>query len=152
VLDGDELPRGVRRATVLRGRPEVVLPTGHPLAGAPEIGPAELRREPFVLMPGGDPMRRFAHRLFGAQLPDRSRTAGGAEVAALLVADGLGLAVLPDFVVAGHPLERAGLLVRRPVAGDGTTVRLVLLRRGAGPLPAPVRLLAQHLVDDEPRR
>lgn len=38
----------------------------------------------------------------------------------LMVAEGLGATVLPDFSVDGDPLERGGTIVCRPPAGDAT--------------------------------
>jgi DNA-binding transcriptional LysR family regulator len=36
----------------------------------------------------------------------------------MMVAEGIGLTVLPDYSVPGDPPERAGLIVTRPLAGD----------------------------------
>jgi len=48
----------------------------------------------------------------------------------LMVAEGLGATVLPDFSVVGDPLERRGAITYRPIAGD--TAR-VLLNAAAPP-------------------
>ena len=55
---------------------------------------------------------------------------------------GIGLTVLPDYSVHGDPLERAGLIVSRPLAGDTTTITLTALhRRQTRVLPAILQLL-----------
>jgi DNA-binding transcriptional LysR family regulator len=69
----------------------------------------------------------------------------------LLVAEGLGAAVLPDYAVKGDPLERSGLIAFRPIAGEGTAVSMHLLRRRAGRPPAPVADLAAHLKEQAGR-
>jgi DNA-binding transcriptional LysR family regulator len=46
----------------------------------------------------------------------------------LMVAEGLGLTVLPDFSVIGDPLEQRGVIVWRPIAEDRTQVHLVIQR------------------------
>jgi DNA-binding transcriptional LysR family regulator len=124
----------------------VVLPAGHPLAGSAQVALEELRREPFVAMRAGYLMHRFVHRLFGARLPPVTHTTDGAELGKLLVAQGLGVTVLPDYSVLGDPLERAGLVVQRPIAGDRTTITLVLRQRRAERVPAAVGGLRDALV------
>jgi DNA-binding transcriptional LysR family regulator len=91
-------------------------------------------------------MNRFAHRLFGDDLPATRHATDGAEMGKLLVAQGLGLCLLPDFSVVGDPLERAGLIVARPLAdADSPAVRMVLLGRRADSVPDQVRSLAREL-------
>jgi DNA-binding transcriptional LysR family regulator len=51
----------------------------------------------------------------------------------LMVAAGLGIAVLPDYSVVGDPLERSGEITYRPIADDSTNVLLVLQRRRSAP-------------------
>ena len=63
----------------------------------------------------------------------------------LMVADGLGVTVLPDYSVQGDPLCRAGLVVVRPISDDDTEVRLLLLARDAAASPA-LRALQAELV------
>ena len=55
-----------------------------------------------------------------------------------MVAEGLGVTVLPDFSVAGDPLEQRGIITWRPIAGDHTQVQLVIqrIRTGSPPLAA----------------
>ena len=63
----------------------------------------------------------------------------------MMVAEGIGLTVLPDYSVLGDPLERAGLIVTRPLLGDTTIITMTALhRRQARVLPAVLQLLG-HL-------
>jgi DNA-binding transcriptional LysR family regulator len=64
----------------------------------------------------------------------------------LMVAEGLGVTVLPGFSVVGDPLEKGGLITHRPIEADGTDVLLVLQRRPSGPLPRAARDLHQIFV------
>ncbi len=107
---------------------------------------AELRAEPLIAMRPGYLMHRFIHRLMGAGLPGFSCSAEGAEMGKLMVAEGLGVTVLPDFSVAGDPLERRGVITWRPIAGDDTQVRLVLQRARSRRMTRAVRDLHQIFV------
>jgi DNA-binding transcriptional LysR family regulator len=131
-LAGDDLPPGLEATELLAGRPVVCLRPDSPLAARAEVRVADLRAEPLIVMRAGYLMHRFLHRLLGDELPAFSCSADGAEMGKLLVAEGLGVTVLPDFSVAGDPLERSGVITWRPLAGDRTPVRLVLLRAASG--------------------
>ena len=63
----------------------------------------ELRQEPFILMRSGYLMHRFTHRLFEGSPPATSFATDGAEMGKLMVAEGLGVSVLPDYSVVGDP-------------------------------------------------
>ena len=74
-------------------------------------------------------MHRYVHRLLDGRAPSFSYSTDGAEMGKLMVAEGLGATVLPDFSVIGDPLEQ----VRRdhlPAARGGRD-------RGAAGHPAP---------------
>jgi DNA-binding transcriptional LysR family regulator len=146
VLAGDDPPTDLVSTTLVHGHPVAVLPSDHPLAAHPEMTIEQLRAEPFVAMRAGYLMHRFAHRLFGADMPAVSYTTDGAELGKIMVAEGLGLTVLPDFSVVGDPMERAGLITHRPIAGDRTAVTLVLRQRRQQHVPAPVRDLQTAIV------
>lgn len=146
LLDGDDPSPDVVATPLLRGRPVVVLPCGHRLAEQDEVEVEQLRREPFVAMRAGYLMHRFAHRLFGPDPAAGWHTADGAEMGKLMVAEGLGLTLLPDYSVAGDPLERSGLLTTRPIAGDRTRLTLVVEHTRRGRPPAVVRDLEAALV------
>jgi len=146
VLGGDDPALNLVGTDLLHGRPVVALPSDHPLAERDEITIEELRAERFVSMRSGYLMHRFVHRLFGSQLPTACHVTDGADMAKLMVAEGLGLTVLPDYSVVGDPLERSGLITTRPIAGDSTPVTLVLQHRKADHVPAAVRELYAALV------
>jgi DNA-binding transcriptional LysR family regulator len=99
------------------------------------------------VMRSGYLMHRFIHRLMQGQLPGFSYSADGAEMGKLMVAEGLGITVLPDFSIAGDPLEQRGVITWRPIAGDDTQVKLVIQRvRSLRPTRA-VRDLHQIFVE-----
>lgn len=146
VLGGDEPVLNLVGTDLLHGRPVVVLPVDHPLAAQDQVTTEELRAERFVAMRAGYLMHRFAHRLFGSEMPRTTHTTDGAEMGKFMVSEGLGVTVLPDYSVLGDPLERAGLITTRPIAGDRTRVTLVLLQRRSGQESAAVRELHAALV------
>ncbi len=63
-----------------------------------------------------------------------------------MVAEGLGLTVLPDYSVIGDPLERTGLITARRIAGDRTGIRLTVVQRRQNRTPDAVRRLVAALV------
>lgn len=142
LLDGDDVPPELEPTPLLTGRPAVVLPAGHPLTAHAEVTADDLRAERFVAMRAGYLMYRFAHRLFGSDLPAAWHSTDGAEMGKMMVAEGIGLTVLPDYSVLGDPLERAGVIVTRPLAGDSTIITMTALnRRQARALPAALQVL-----------
>ncbi|GAA4253767.1 LysR family transcriptional regulator [Dactylosporangium darangshiense] len=139
LLDGDDVPPALEPTPLLVGRPAVVLRAGHPLTARPEVSADDLRGERFVAMRSGYLMYRFAHRLFGSDLPAEWHSTDGAEMGKMMVAEGIGLTVLPDYSVLGDPLERAGLIVTRPLAGDTTVVTMAALHRRQPRIPPALR-------------
>jgi DNA-binding transcriptional LysR family regulator len=81
-------------------------------------------------------MHRYIHRLLDGRTPCFSYTTGGAEMGKVLVAEGLGVTVLPDFSVIGDPLERSGVITQRPLEDDDTTIQMVIQRRRSGSAPS----------------
>ena len=146
VLAGDDDPLGLVGTDLVHGRPVVVLPAGHPLTKKEAVTTDDLRAERFVAMRAGYLMHRFVHRLFGAELPPTTYSTDGAEMGKIMVADGLGVTVLPDYSVIGDPMEKAGIITYRPIAGDHTTVSLVLRQRQLDHVPQRVRDLGTGLV------
>jgi len=146
VLDGDDAPAGLVGTDLLHGRPVAILPADHPLAALSQVTVDDLRRQRFVMMRTGSQMHRFAHRLFGGDLPQVCHSTDGAEMGKALVAEGLGLTVLPDYSVVGDPLHRAGKIAMRPIAGDQTLVTLAVRQRGGLPMSLQVRELHSALV------
>lgn len=145
-FDGDDAPAGLVDAKLVLGRPVVVLPAGHHLAARTHVGIDDLRPEPFVMMRPGYLMHRYVHRLFGGELPRVCQTTDGAEMGKALVAEGLGVTVLPDYSVHHDPLHRAGLIELRPIAGDPTVVTLSVRQRRALQQPLQVSELHASLV------
>lgn len=130
VMDGDEVPDGLASTTLLHGRPMAVLPADHPLAARSEVGVEDLLAEQLVLMRPGYLMHRYAHRLLGGVDGLRStHSTDGAEMGKLMVAQGLGITLLPDYSVLDDPMHTAGILTARPIAGDRTTITLLMLHR-----------------------
>ncbi|MEZ0578803.1 LysR family transcriptional regulator [Nocardioides sp. MH1] len=146
VLDGDDAPVGLKGTELLRGRPVAVLPAQHELATRAQVSVDDLREQKFVMMRSGYLMHRYAHRVFGAELPRVCHSTDGAEMGKALVAEGLGVTVLPDYSVLDDALHRAGLVVVRPIAGDRTTVTLVVRHRANLPVSLQVRELHAALV------
>ncbi|HEY1642801.1 MAG TPA: LysR family transcriptional regulator [Streptosporangiaceae bacterium] len=150
-LEGDDLPPELAATVLLRGRPVVCLRPDSPLAARPAVRVADLRAEALILLRPGYLMHRLVHRLLAGDVPAACSTADGAEMAKLLVAEGLGVTVLPDFSVAGDPLDRRGAITWRPLADGGPAILLTLLCGRAGAPPRAVRDLLQILADQARR-
>ena len=146
VLPGDDVPPELGAVPLLCGRPVVCCRPDHPFAAQDEVTIDELRAEPFVTMRAGYLMHRFIHRLFGSALPPISVSCDGADMGKLLVAEGLGVTVLPDYSIEGDPMVEAGVIVHRPIAGDATQVSLLCVHRARQRLTPAVRELEEQLV------
>ncbi len=146
LLTGDELPADLEPSVLVRGAPVVVMPPDHAWAAREAVTVDELREERFVAMRPGYVMHRFAQRLFGDHPPATTYRTDGAAMGKLLVADRMGVTVLPDYSVVDDPLTRAGLLVHRPLAGDRTSITLALVERRSQRMPESVRELRHALV------
>ena len=127
-LAGDDKPPELETTTLLRGRPVVCMRHDAALAGRSAVRISDLRSEPLIVMRSGYVMHRYIHRLLHDQVPAFSYSTDGAEMGKLMVAEGLGLTVLPDFSVIGDPLEQRGVITWRPIEGDNTEVQLVIQR------------------------
>jgi DNA-binding transcriptional LysR family regulator len=145
VLPGDEVPPALVADRLIEGTPVACLRADHPLASRERISLDELRAEPHVLMRPGFVMHRYAHRLFAGTLPGTTYAHDGAEMGKAMVAAGLGIAILPDFSIAGDPLVRAGVLTTRPIRTDHTAVTLLVLTRRVERVPGPLRDLQAAL-------
>jgi DNA-binding transcriptional LysR family regulator len=146
-LEGDDMPPELETTTLLRGRPVVCMRPDSALASLPAVRASDLHTEPLIVMRSGYLMHRFIHRLMQGQLPGFSYSTDGAEMGKLMVAEGLGITVLPDFSVIGDLLEQRGIITCRPIADDRTRVDLVIQRlRSLRPTRA-VRDLHQIFVE-----
>ena len=90
-------------------------------------------------MRSGYVMHRYLHRLLVGELPEFAYSADGAEMGKLMVAEGLGITVLPDYSVIGDPLETRGVITWRPLADDRKGVELVIQRPRAASPPRAIR-------------
>ncbi|GGR72331.1 DNA-binding transcriptional LysR family regulator [Nocardioides luteus] len=147
LLSGDDLPPTVEGSVLIQGRPVVVLPAGHRLASRAEVTVEELRAEPFVGMRAGYLMYRFAHRVFGTDLPDHWHATDGAEMGKMMVSEGMGLTLLPDYSVAGDPRETSGQITMRPLAGDRSRVRMLAVQRHNSRTSSGARTLLELLAE-----
>jgi DNA-binding transcriptional LysR family regulator len=128
-LAGDDMPPELETTLLLRGRAVVCLRPDSPLAELESVTVSQLLSEPMILMRAGYLMHRYVHRLLKGQMPAVSYSTDGAEMGKVMVAEGLGAAVLPDFSVTGDALARQGLIIWRPLADDDTEVQLAIRRR-----------------------
>ncbi|MEW1611983.1 MULTISPECIES: LysR family transcriptional regulator [unclassified Streptomyces] len=146
-LAGDDLAPDLHTTELIRGRPVVCLRPDSPLASLESVGVDDLLGEPLIVMRSGYLMHRFTHRLLKDRVPSFSYSADGAEMGKLMVAEGLGVTVLPDYSVVGDPLERTGAITCRPLEGDSTTVLLVVQRSRSGSAPRAARDLHRIFVE-----
>ncbi|MFE4176493.1 LysR family transcriptional regulator [Streptomyces sp. NPDC056909] len=146
-LQGDDRPPGFHSTELLRGRPVVCVRADSPLAALPAVRVDDLlAAESLIIMRSGYVMHRFVHRILEGRNPAFSYSTDGAEMGKLMVAEGLGATVLPDFSVIGDPLERCGAITYRPLAGDSTEVLLLLQRPSANSVPRATQDLYQTFV------
>jgi DNA-binding transcriptional LysR family regulator len=134
-LEGDDKPPELETTLLLRGRPVVCMRPDSPLAAKDEVTVRELESEPLIVMRSGYLMNRYVHRLLDEQMPAFSYSTDGAEMGKIMVAQGLGLTVLPDFSLKDDPLEQNGVITWRPLADDTTEVHLVIQRLRSGSPP-----------------
>ncbi|MFE2075349.1 LysR family transcriptional regulator [Streptomyces misionensis] len=145
-LEGDDMPAALESTQLLHGRPVVCVRPDSPLASHPEVTVDDLLSQPLIAMRSGYVMHRYVHRLLNGRTPSFSYSTDGAEMGKLMVAEGLGATVLPDFSVVGDPLERLGHITYRPLAGAGTRVLLMLQLRRAASVPRAARALREEFL------
>ncbi|MFK0115174.1 LysR family transcriptional regulator [Streptomyces sp. NPDC090994] len=145
-LEGDDTPAALESTPLLRGRPVVCVRPDSPLASRAAVSVDDLLDQPLIAMRSGYLMHRYVHRLLDGRTPSFSYSTDGAEMGKLMVAEGLGATVLPDFSVVGDPLERLGAITYRPLADAGTRVLLMLQRRRSVSVPRAARGLREEFV------
>ncbi|ATL31166.1 LysR family transcriptional regulator [Streptomyces formicae] len=145
-LRDDDLPPGLQTTELLRGRPVVCLRPDNPLAALKAVTVSDLLAQPLIVMRAGYVMHRYVHRLLNGPTPSFAYAADGAEMGKLMVAEGLGVTVLPDYSVLGDPLERSGTITCRPLANDTTELRVMIQRRHTHSVPTAARDLHAILV------
>jgi DNA-binding transcriptional LysR family regulator len=138
-LEGDDEPPELETTLLLRGHPVVCMRPDSPLAARDSVTIADLHSEPLIVMRSGYLMHRYVHRLLRDRLPAFSYSTDGAEMGKIMVAEGLGLTVLPDFSLKSDPLEQRGIITWRPLADDRTEVHLVIQRLRSGSPPSAVK-------------
>ena len=102
-------------------------------------------------MRSGYLMYRFAHRVFGRDLPHHWHATDGAEMGKMMVGEGLGLTLLPDYSVVGDPRETGGHITVRPLAGDRSRVTMVAVRRHNARTTSGARSLLDLLAETAAR-
>jgi DNA-binding transcriptional LysR family regulator len=150
-LEGDDLPPGLETTPLLSGRPVACMRPDSPLAAADVVRASDLRSAPLIVMRSGYVMRRYLYRLLSDDVPAFSYSTDGAEMGKLMVAEGLGVTVLPDFSVISDPLETSGVITWRPLADDSTKVQLVIQRLRSSVPPQAARDL-HHMFVQRARR
>ncbi|MEV5979565.1 LysR family transcriptional regulator [Streptomyces sp. NPDC052114] len=133
-LRDDDPPPGLHTTELLRGRPVVCIRPDSPLAALNAVTVNDLLTQPLIGMRSGYAMHRYIQRLLGGRTPSMSYSTDGPEMCKLMVAQGLGVSVLPDYSLLDDPLERSGTIVHRPLADDTTELRVVIHRRHAHPV------------------
>ncbi|MCM4084988.1 LysR family transcriptional regulator [Paractinoplanes hotanensis] len=110
-------PAGIRVRPLGSRRLELVLPAGHRLAGADEVRMADLGGEPFVDFPSGYGNRTVVDKAFTDAGVQRHVAIEVTDIAtgASFVREGLGVAILPPFVV---PDDRTGLVIKSVADAD----------------------------------
>lgn len=146
-LAGDDMPPDLETTPLLGGRAVVCLRTDSPLAAQDAISVADLLEQSLIVMRSGYLMHRLVHRLLGGRVPSFSYSTDGAEMGKLMVAENLGVTVLPDFSVIGDPLERCGVITHRPLADDDSDVLLLMQRRRSGSTSPAARELHEIFVE-----
>jgi DNA-binding transcriptional LysR family regulator len=134
-LHGDDYPPDFESTELLRGHPVVCVRSDSSLAALHTVSVDDLLASPLVMMRSGYLMHRFVHRLLGERTPMVSYSTDGAEMGKLMVAEGLGVSVLPDFSVINDPLERSGTITYRPLRPCEAEVLLVVQRRRSPSMP-----------------
>ncbi len=146
-LAGDDFPPDLDTAVLLHGRAVVCVRGDSPLCAKDAIDTADLLSESLILMRSGYLMHRYVHRLLGGREAVTSYSTDGAEMGKLMVAEGLGVTVLPDFSVIGDPLVGGGTITWRPIADDDTEVQLAIRRRRSDVHSEAVRDLHRVFVE-----
>jgi DNA-binding transcriptional LysR family regulator len=129
-LPDDDAPTGLESTRLVSGPAVVCMRPDDPLVARETVTVDELLSAPLIVMRAGYLMHRYLHRLLGERRPRVAYSTDGAEMGKLMVAEGLGVTLLPQFSVIGDPLERGGFITCRPLAADpDVQIELVLRRR-----------------------
>jgi LysR family hydrogen peroxide-inducible transcriptional activator len=128
----------------------VALPPNHRLAGEEQIAASALATERLLLLEDGHCLRDQALAVCGLLAGDRGDQDGFAATSlhtlVQMVANGLGVTLLPRLAVAAGIARDTGLVLR-PLAGPGAWRTLGLAWRPNAPRTADYRALAAHLTE-----
>ena len=146
-LSDDDMPPELETTRLLTGHAVICVRPDSRLAQLEAIGVDDLLSVPLIVMRAGYLMHRLLHRLLAGRTPAVSYSTDGAEMGKLMVAEGLGATVLPDFSLIDDPLERGGQITWRPLRDDDTEVWLVIRRPRSGSHPRAARNLHAMFVE-----
>jgi DNA-binding transcriptional LysR family regulator len=143
----DAAPPGVIAREVARSPLDLVVPDGHRLAGQDTVALHELAGEPFVEFPLGYGNRVIVDRAFAAARTPRRVVLEITDIAmaADCVRHGLGVAILPRFVI-GDDLR----LHRLAITGPTLTWPMFVTSPANRPLGAAARALLELLLPHGP--
>lgn len=145
-LEGEHISDEFEATELVRGKPVLCIPAASRLAAQETVRATDLLEEPLIAMRPGYVMYRYLERLFGGRAPAFAFSADGSEMGKMMVAEGLGAALLPDYSVVGDPLEVSGAITYREIEGDDTAVILVVQSRRSASRRRDVEDLHQLLL------
>jgi DNA-binding transcriptional LysR family regulator len=139
---------GVKAQAMREAVAHVLMPSDHPLAARPFLGPRDLADVPLIAVPRRFPARIEADRAFAAEgVTPRIVTEGATAIfVAELVRKRIGLALLNPFPLTLGGLD--GLTARRFV--PAIPYRTMLMFPSAGPIVPAARLFADLLLAWQP--
>ncbi|WP_296651032.1 LysR substrate-binding domain-containing protein [Paraburkholderia sp.] len=145
----DQMPTfGLQTLPYRRDRLVLVVPTGHPLTQRDSVSFVDALEFDFVSLSRTTSLARRLHAataFTGSQLKLRIQVRSF-DAMCLMVAAGLGIAVLPDAAVRPH-LRSMGLR-KISLTEDWAVRELLICARDLSALPKPARLLVRHLTGD----
>lgn len=136
LLYENDLPQGIEAQSLTELEPYVLLAQDHPLAGRPDLTPADLADQPMILL-GSTPGRDYFTAIMeeAGVTPRVAYRSNNFEMVRGLVGQGLGYALLATRPAATVSYD-GHLLVTRPLVARARPNRVVLAtRRGAAPSP-----------------
>ena len=147
-LIGDDVRPEFDSQVLLVGRPVACLRPDHPLARQDSVSIDDLLHAPLIVMRAGYLMHRYLHRLLGGRSPQMAYSTDGGEMGKLMVAEGLGVTLLPEFSIVGDPLQRGGFITCRPLADDpDAVIELVVQRRRSAAWGRSAREMHRLLIE-----
>ncbi len=129
-LPESERPSGVEAVVLDHDEHVLVVPTGHRLAGAPEVTLHDIAAETFVDFVAGTPARAQSDQAFAAAglVRDVAYESGVVELITGLIAHGLGVALLPSAFIRTHAADDPALALV-PVTGGPRRVEYLVWSR-----------------------